>query len=233
MDCCLLCQRCKRAFQAVVIPLPPNSVDDTSYYCSFGVFPLGFSGNVDELGSQEQGNAMGVDSHGKPDEEKVKGGDRTGENIIILDDDEDFEVPGNAGVVNVGRAKQKEEEVKQGSASIDENIRTSEDGFASLSVAKRPMRKKSVAKNTKKLMGSGKRGRRHQEIFAMATDKPDCNLKAGSGLEEIGGRMVGELGSRSPDAWVCPEQELYEEDDDIPVGVPISAHSRTANFKSF
>ncbi|XVE93624.1 hypothetical protein REPUB_Repub01dG0210100 [Reevesia pubescens] len=45
-DCTLRCQtkNCRRAFHAVVIPSPPVNGKDT-YFCSWGFFPLGFSGN--------------------------------------------------------------------------------------------------------------------------------------------------------------------------------------------
>ncbi|KAL7585288.1 hypothetical protein Lser_V15G44558 [Lactuca serriola] len=44
--CCLRCQSCKRAFQAVAIPqssLPPSIPGKEAYYCCWGYFPMGFA----------------------------------------------------------------------------------------------------------------------------------------------------------------------------------------------
>ncbi|XP_022748844.1 uncharacterized protein LOC111298373 [Durio zibethinus] len=51
-DCTLRCQtkECRRAFHAVVIPSPPVNGKDT-YFCCWGFFPLGFSGNDKNMGS--------------------------------------------------------------------------------------------------------------------------------------------------------------------------------------
>ncbi|KAK6156723.1 hypothetical protein DH2020_010971 [Rehmannia glutinosa] len=44
VDCTLRCQNCTRAFQAVVIPSPPPTVDGQEvYFCCWGFMPLGFS----------------------------------------------------------------------------------------------------------------------------------------------------------------------------------------------
>ncbi|EXB57292.1 Chaperone protein DnaJ [Morus notabilis] len=41
-DCVLRCQKCKRAFHAAVIPSPPLSgKEETYYFCCWGFFPLG------------------------------------------------------------------------------------------------------------------------------------------------------------------------------------------------
>ncbi|KAK6241284.1 DnaJ domain - like 10 [Theobroma cacao] len=50
-DCTLRCQTksCRRAFHAVVIPSPPVNGKDT-YFCCWGFFPLGFSGNGKNMG---------------------------------------------------------------------------------------------------------------------------------------------------------------------------------------
>ncbi|KAJ4851196.1 hypothetical protein Tsubulata_024368 [Turnera subulata] len=45
-ECTLRCQSCKRAFQAVTIPAPPVVTGKEKYFCCWGFFPLGFSGNV-------------------------------------------------------------------------------------------------------------------------------------------------------------------------------------------
>ncbi|KAG2698765.1 hypothetical protein I3760_07G163700 [Carya illinoinensis] len=42
-ECCLRCQNCRKAFHAVLIPsLPPLVPGQKAYYCSWGVFPMGF-----------------------------------------------------------------------------------------------------------------------------------------------------------------------------------------------
>ncbi|KAJ8764736.1 hypothetical protein K2173_009124 [Erythroxylum novogranatense] len=42
--CALKCQNCKRSFHASVIPSPPLT-DKDQYFCSWGFFPVGFSGD--------------------------------------------------------------------------------------------------------------------------------------------------------------------------------------------
>ena len=154
------CQNCTRAFQAVMIPSPPKAVEGTDNYCCFGFFHLGFSGNVDEpkndvveisdesgdsSGEKEKGNAVNLDTEKTKEEEVEKGGDRTGEKMQTGDEDGELGVTGNRGVVDVEMAKPEEEKVKTG-----------EDGFLTPDVTKRATKKKkSVAKNTRKLMGTG------------------------------------------------------------------------------
>ncbi|MBA0786724.1 hypothetical protein Gotri_027137 [Gossypium trilobum] len=50
-DCTLRCQtkNCRRAFHAMVIPSPPFNGNDT-YFCCWGFYPLGFSGNGKNMG---------------------------------------------------------------------------------------------------------------------------------------------------------------------------------------
>ncbi|XP_010547649.1 PREDICTED: uncharacterized protein LOC104819327 [Tarenaya hassleriana] len=46
-DCALRCQYCRRAFQAVTMQTPPVEGEGKDvYFCSWGVFPLGFSGHT-------------------------------------------------------------------------------------------------------------------------------------------------------------------------------------------
>ncbi|KAJ6683545.1 hypothetical protein OIU85_007252 [Salix viminalis] len=52
-ECILRCQSCRRAFHAVMVPAPPVTGKDT-YFCCWGFFPLGFSGN-----NGKGGNAFG------------------------------------------------------------------------------------------------------------------------------------------------------------------------------
>lgn len=50
-NCCLRCQSCRRGFQAIPIThLPPLIPGKDSYYCCWGVFPLGYSGGALENG---------------------------------------------------------------------------------------------------------------------------------------------------------------------------------------
>ncbi|KAL1065728.1 hypothetical protein V6Z11_D12G016800 [Gossypium hirsutum] len=51
-DCTLRCQaeNCRRAFHAVVIPSPPPVDGKETYLCTMGFFPLGFSGNGENMG---------------------------------------------------------------------------------------------------------------------------------------------------------------------------------------
>ncbi|KAM7251902.1 hypothetical protein ACFE04_023785 [Oxalis oulophora] len=51
-DCTLRCQNCKRAFQAVAIASPPVTAGNKNeYFCCWGFFPLGFSGDLKDLNS--------------------------------------------------------------------------------------------------------------------------------------------------------------------------------------
>lgn len=50
-ECTLKCQDCRRAFQAVTIQKPPvEGKGEDVYFCSWAVFPLGFSGEVKTSG---------------------------------------------------------------------------------------------------------------------------------------------------------------------------------------
>ncbi|XP_042506752.1 uncharacterized protein LOC122083122 [Macadamia integrifolia] len=43
-ECCLRCEKCKRAFQAVIVSsLPPSLPGKEEFYCCWGLFPLAFS----------------------------------------------------------------------------------------------------------------------------------------------------------------------------------------------
>lgn len=48
-DCTLKCQNCKRAFHGVMIASPPVTEKDT-YFCCWGFFPVGYSGNAKDTG---------------------------------------------------------------------------------------------------------------------------------------------------------------------------------------
>ncbi|KAF7843012.1 chaperone DnaJ-domain protein [Senna tora] len=47
-DCTLRCQSCRRGFHAMRVRSPPVEAKD-SYYCCWGFFPLGFSGNFKDI----------------------------------------------------------------------------------------------------------------------------------------------------------------------------------------
>ncbi|KAH1087406.1 hypothetical protein GYH30_018809 [Glycine max] len=48
-ECTLRCQSCRRGFHAVVIRSPPPLSGKDGSYCSWGFFPLGFSGNSKDV----------------------------------------------------------------------------------------------------------------------------------------------------------------------------------------
>nr|KYP61180.1 Uncharacterized protein At4g38065 family [Cajanus cajan] len=48
-ECTLRCQSCRRGFHAVVIRSPPPLSGKDASYCSWGFFPLGFSGNSKDV----------------------------------------------------------------------------------------------------------------------------------------------------------------------------------------
>lgn len=71
VDCTLRCQNCKRGFHAVVVRAPPEVTEEDGgegeaggYFCSFGHFPLGFSGNFKDInGSSSEWNPMSALFH--------------------------------------------------------------------------------------------------------------------------------------------------------------------------
>ncbi|WJX22074.1 hypothetical protein P8452_11416 [Trifolium repens] len=63
-DCTLRCQNCRRGFHAVVVRAPPELTEDEGgkdggSFCSFGYFPLGFTGNFKDIsGSSSEWNPI-------------------------------------------------------------------------------------------------------------------------------------------------------------------------------
>lgn len=223
-----------------MIPSPPKPVEGTGHYYCFGVFPLGFSGIADECnndfvdisddtgessGEKKKEHAVNLDAEKPKEEEMEKGDDRAGENIQTGDEDGEIGVKEKGGLMNVEMAKPEGDKVK---TSEDD------DGFLTPDVNKISMKKKSVAKNTKKLMGTGRLGRRRQNvIYAMGTGTPDCKVGEGCGVEDGGAGLLGGLESGSSGAGVFTERGTYEEDDDILLSVPISWDGWNEDFKSF
>lgn len=48
-DCTLRCQNCRRGFHAVVVPSPPLVDGKDGSFCSWGFFPVGFSGDFKDI----------------------------------------------------------------------------------------------------------------------------------------------------------------------------------------
>lgn len=54
--CCLRCENCQRAFEAVMLPsLPPLVPGKEAYYCTWGYFPMGYT--TGDVGGGKGGNA--------------------------------------------------------------------------------------------------------------------------------------------------------------------------------
>nr|XP_043619994.1 uncharacterized protein LOC122591828 [Erigeron canadensis] len=65
VDCILRCENCKRAFQAVQIPSPPDVAEDQeTYFCCWGYYPIGVS--MMQLGKQVGEDGTGVKSDWNP-----------------------------------------------------------------------------------------------------------------------------------------------------------------------
>ncbi|KAF3447241.1 hypothetical protein FNV43_RR12421 [Rhamnella rubrinervis] len=66
-DCCLRCQKCRKAFHAAMIPtLPPLVPGQESYYCCWGFFPLGYIFGSSENGGKGKGKASAPATAGFP-----------------------------------------------------------------------------------------------------------------------------------------------------------------------
>lgn len=66
-DCCLRCQKCRKAFHAAMIPtMPPLVPGQEAYYCCWGFFPLGYVFGSSENGGKGKGKASAPATAGFP-----------------------------------------------------------------------------------------------------------------------------------------------------------------------
>ncbi|KAF5749742.1 hypothetical protein HS088_TW03G00067 [Tripterygium wilfordii] len=173
-ECCLRCEQCRRAFHGVAVPPPPDSVleeGNEGYYCGFGIFPLAYKNG--DFSEKIENNVGGGDdgSLGDKKEDSCGGLKRSLDNLVEISDDSD-DNGGNEEnekgdiYVNLTAKGLEEEAVKEMGEKVEENVGLGEMGCnveeSEESVlrneGKRPMKRvKSVARNSKKMMGKGKK----------------------------------------------------------------------------
>lgn len=128
-DCCLRCQNCRRPFHGASVSPPPMPIlpGADQYFCCFGFFPLGFAGDADRRGNNEE---IGSD-----------------EEVTLV------EVSSESGCSFGNLWRQKKEK------SSDKNVEIRKSEAEKVKKDLRLQRKnmKTVAKNTKKLRGKGRR----------------------------------------------------------------------------
>ncbi|CAK7355206.1 unnamed protein product [Dovyalis caffra] len=135
-ECILRCQSCRRAFHAVMIQAPPVTGKDT-YFCGWGFFPLGFSGNKvkggNGLGNNwspfsamfatpfQAGGAFGSDDkmYNKPKQKVIYKDDVY---IDISDQSEDESDSGDEW----GRNKRKKAKNAKGKGTPNKNVKKSQ-----------------------------------------------------------------------------------------------------------
>ncbi|KAA8530764.1 hypothetical protein F0562_005468 [Nyssa sinensis] len=202
-DCCLRCQNqnCERGYHAVVIPEPPpiEVVENGKYWC-LGFFPLGFEGGEGKGFSSWTPFApmfMGPSEVEVKEKNGVPRGANVDDTDSFIEISDDSDNPGDElGANNKGARKNfktraQTEEVKKPCGGVH--------GYATKSVqtevpnvAKPAMkRKKSVAKNTKKLMGRGNRIGKRKTFPLQSTEGLDLNVEASKDDDDFGSGFVG------------------------------------------
>ncbi|KAK9285048.1 hypothetical protein L1049_024232 [Liquidambar formosana] len=113
-------------------------------------------------------------------------------------------------------------EISDDGADLSDELKSAMKGSEKTEVSnvgeKRPMmRRKTVARNTKKIMGRGNRGRR----IGTAAAAEEGNVEGRSEGEGCGVGSSGGKGRGSEEGFVVGGVEYFEGDDDILVGLPI------------
>ncbi|KAB2617538.1 hypothetical protein D8674_013407 [Pyrus ussuriensis x Pyrus communis] len=188
-DCCLRCQNCRKGFHGVAIKPPSGDViveGKEQYNFCFGYFQMGY-----------------MDPNSKMESEVV---DKKDENVVVISDDDSDE--DDFGDGNVGFEGMHEEVVRSGSHGAE--------GKTPVKRVKIPAgrikstKSKSVARNTKKIMGNGMRSRRIELEDVERVKCEDMEVEEGNGVAE------GEGGSGSGGTGGL---EFFEGEDDIFVGI--------------
>lgn len=79
-ECCLRCQKCRKAFHGVAINVPPKivQVGEEKYHCGWCCFPLGYEKGAENDG---EGKNDGVQENGQMRNVKTKAGRRVMKNV--------------------------------------------------------------------------------------------------------------------------------------------------------
>ncbi|KAH7575556.1 hypothetical protein JRO89_XS02G0145500 [Xanthoceras sorbifolium] len=129
-ECVLRCQNCRRAFHAVVIPSPPVSVSaKDSYFCCWGFYPLGYSGNSKDAAKWTPVSTMfpcpgpgGGGGKSKQNNNASKRGPILYDEVIISDSESD-PVEESDDEWGRGRRKKKVKNVKGKGNETRKNVR--------------------------------------------------------------------------------------------------------------
>ncbi|CAK9169180.1 unnamed protein product [Ilex paraguariensis] len=215
-ECCLRCQndKCSRGFDAVAIPSPPpREVVEKGQYCCFGFFPFGpedkgsfpwmpFSPLVPQVEEKKKNDAN----------KKGNAWDRDCF-IEISDDSDDMsdEIVSKTGESfdNLSGGKEKTEEATNGGESsngCERRVQTEVPKSGKVTMK----RKKSVLKNTKKLMGRGIRVKRDETVL-QTVEELDLKVEASGDGDDSAGIGV----ENGADDFFMDEMEFFEGADDI------------------
>ncbi|GLU20548.1 hypothetical protein SLE2022_367410 [Rubroshorea leprosula] len=174
-ECCLLCQECRKGFHGMAVPPPPSSMLDegNGYYSGYGVFPLGYPVG-DFLGNKKE--------DGGGDNVKV-------DNFVVISDDSDDDLDTNLKtegyqvkeeVSTVGEPVVKDDGMDMSAKNDDFQVKEGVSGVGNSGegMQSRVMRRKSVARNTKKMMG---RGIKKKKIEDIKVPEMNTGVENGSG----------------------------------------------------
>ncbi|XP_037497699.1 uncharacterized protein LOC105641745 [Jatropha curcas] len=171
-ECCLRCQNCRRAFQAVAVAAPPAGMvveGKEQYYCGIGYFPLKY--NLECFLGDKKGKSGltgGHDSFLDEKKEKNEGFRSSYENLVVISDDSDDDLSNkeqgedtNGENGGLGLERYVVKSGVHGNVRVVEEAKSVMEGNEGTEVkndGEKVMRKvNSVARNTKKLMGRGKK----------------------------------------------------------------------------
>ncbi|KAE9466233.1 hypothetical protein C3L33_01856, partial [Rhododendron williamsianum] len=226
-ECCLRChnESCRRGFQAVVIRAlrPPPAVLEKGGYLCRGFIPVGFEEGGKGFSSW---NPFGPTPKGAGQEEleeektDVPKGNNNGfknmDSFVEISDDSDGELMGESN-----GEKLQGEGLKNGDGITDgSGISTRKMGVTGGVVKPVLRRKKTVARNTKKVMGKGIRVKMHRTVagscegveMGLGSGENDGNL--GCGITIAGGVEWGSWGDSGME-----EIQFFEGLDDVFVGL--------------
>ncbi|PQQ18195.1 uncharacterized protein Pyn_38948 [Prunus yedoensis var. nudiflora] len=209
-DCCLRCQNCRKAFHGVAIKAPSPDIivqGKEQYNFCFGYFQMEY------MHPKKQ---METEVIGKKDKDVV----------VISDDDDgddtDDELEDDLVDGNVGFEGMHEEKIKIGSegvvgtdiggsgrAELRSEGKTPVKRVKTLARRLKSVKSKSVARNTKKIMGNEMRSRRVELMGDERVEGLDTSVEDGNGIDK------GGSGSGSG----MDGLELFEGEDDIYVGI--------------
>lgn len=198
-ECCFRCQNCRRPFHGVAVPPPPVGMvveGKEQYYCGVGCFPLRYDFESCLGGKKgESGDGESCLGEKKEDGEGLK---KVTEDVVEISDDSDGDFDnqevGAGEMVKNGETKGVGlgEMVKNGLESVHGSVRAGEAGSVMQGSRRteikkdgmRVMRVKTVARNTKKLLGTGKKNMNLKSKGNLETRREDRGAEFGEGAGE-------------------------------------------------